>query len=74
MAVTSVQISRETSNLLDDAARTSGLRKGYLADTAIRYFLDPDKNPGIAEALEQLNHIREKTLEQVLAERVSKGN
>jgi hypothetical protein len=51
MAFTSVQISREASKLLDDAAQVSGLRKGYLADTVIKNFLDPDRNPGITDVL-----------------------
>jgi hypothetical protein len=69
MAFTSVQISREASKLLDDAAGSSGLRKGYLADTAIKYFLDPENNPGIKEALASLTTLRERA-EQEFLERV----
>lgn len=69
MAFTSVQISRDASKLLDDAAKESGLRKGYLADTAIKYFLDPEKNPGIREALASLTHLREQA-EQDFVDRV----
>lgn len=73
MSFTSVQISRQTSKLLDDAVKASGIRKGVLADTAIRFFLDPEKNPNIAEALSRLNHLRESALEEVLAESLNKG-
>jgi predicted transcriptional regulator len=74
MSVTSVQISRETSEMLGEAAKASGLRKGYLADTAIRFFLDPEKNPEIAEALKSVNHLRENALEQAFAERMGRVN
>lgn len=72
MDFTSVQISREASKLLDIAAKASGLRKGHLADTAIKYFLDPEKNPGIREALENLTHSREQA-ENDFVDRVFAG-
>ena len=74
MSFTSVQISRETSRFLDEAVKVSGLRKGYLADIAIRFFLDPEKNPNIEDALKSLSSVREEALEQVFAERVGKGH
>lgn len=72
MDFTSVQVSREASKLLDAAAKASGIRKGHLADTAIKYFLDPEKNPGIQEALESVTNVREQA-ENDFVERVFTG-
>jgi hypothetical protein len=60
MEVTSVQVTRETSKLLDEAVKVSGLRKGFLADAAIKFFLDPDKNPDITKALQDMRDTKEK--------------
>lgn len=73
MTFTSVQISREASQLLDEAVKASGLRKGYLADTAIKFFLDPTKNPGITEALESLTRSREQAEEDFFKQVFSQG-
>lgn len=66
---TSVQVTREASDLLAEAAKSSGLAKSYLADVALKYFFDPQLNPGLQEALEDLASGR-KLAEQGFVERI----
>ncbi len=54
-ATTSVQITRESSDMLSQAADRSGLAKSYLADIAIRYFFDTEHNPNLENALKGLS-------------------
>lgn len=56
---TSVQITREASNLLGSAAKFSGITKSHLADVAIKYFFDPDTNPSLVDALQNLTSGRQ---------------
>lgn len=73
MPLTSVQISREASAMLDLAVKESGLRKGYLADTAIKFFLNPENNPGIGEALKSLTELREQAEAEFVNRVFNKG-
>lgn len=68
---TSVQITREASQLLDQTARASGLAKSYLADVAIKAFYNPELNPDLEGALQGLSSGR-KLAEQTFAERLFK--
>ncbi len=74
MAVTSVQISRDASRMLDDAVKSSGLKKGFRADLAIKSFLDPTNNPGIGEALQNLTKLREEAEQDFVSRVFAKGS
>lgn len=64
---TSVQITREASNLLDHTAKASGLAKSYLADIAIKYFFDNNFNPDLEEALRGLSSGRKQAEQDFVA-------
>lgn len=66
---TSVQISREASNLLTRTSKSSGLAKSHLADVAIKYFFDPAMNPALEEALLNLSSGR-RLAEEAFVQRI----
>lgn len=69
---TSIQITREASQLLDEASKTARLPKSHLADMAIKLFYDAKNNPALADALEALSSGRQ-VAEQEFMKRLVPG-
>jgi predicted transcriptional regulator len=63
---TSVQITREASDILAEASKRSKLSKSYLAEIAIKYFFDEELNPGLEEAFRGLSSGRKQAEQEFM--------